>query len=170
MIVFLNMLLGLYLQVFNLGELLVAPLAMRISQMGSLANRSLLFISSEHLANIDEQRLNGPADLVIEIILTESVGRDRGDKFYEYQAGGVREYWVIDPRPGRPVQTFGCSTKQTSFAPIPIDSDGIYHSTVLPNFRLNVNLLLSDHCRAPFKVARELMGNDAIRRAFGLEQ
>jgi Uma2 family endonuclease len=33
----------------------------------------------------------------VEIILPESIGRDRGEKFLEYEAGGVREYWLVDP-------------------------------------------------------------------------
>ncbi len=35
-------------------------------------------------------------DLVIEIISPQSRGRDRGDKFYEYEKDGVKEAWVID--------------------------------------------------------------------------
>jgi hypothetical protein len=27
----------------------------------------------------------------------ESRSRDRGEKYYEYEEGGVREYWLIDP-------------------------------------------------------------------------
>src|SRR3954464_7387959 len=36
MVAFLNMLLGLYIHVYQLGELIVAPLAMRITPLGSI--------------------------------------------------------------------------------------------------------------------------------------
>jgi Uma2 family endonuclease len=36
--------------------------------------------------------------LIVEIISPESSGRDRGEKFYEYEMAGVREYWLIDPQ------------------------------------------------------------------------
>jgi Uma2 family endonuclease len=38
-----------------------------------------------------------PADLAVEIVPTESRLRDRGQKLAEYEMGGVREYWIIDP-------------------------------------------------------------------------
>lgn len=38
------------------------------------------------------------ADIVGEIVSKESGKRDRGEKFEEYDASGVREYWLIDPR------------------------------------------------------------------------
>jgi Uma2 family endonuclease len=42
-------------------------------------------------------RYDRPADICIEVISDESVIRDYGDKFAEYEKAGVREYWVIDP-------------------------------------------------------------------------
>ncbi len=48
-----------------------------------------------------EERLVGPADLIIEIISDDSVYRDRYKKFQEYRDAGGREYWVIDPRPNK---------------------------------------------------------------------
>lgn len=39
----------------------------------------------------------GPADICIEIVSPESVTRDRGEKFSEYEQAGVTEYWIIDP-------------------------------------------------------------------------
>ncbi|MEZ5301901.1 MAG: Uma2 family endonuclease [Verrucomicrobiales bacterium] len=57
----------------------------------------IIFVASENLGRIKNAFLDGPADLAVEVISPESQGRDRGDKFYEYQAGGVREYWIIDP-------------------------------------------------------------------------
>ena len=60
--------------------------------------------------------LDGPADLVIEVISDDSVTRDRVEKFDEYLEAGVREYWVIDPRPGQQRALFyvlrtGCSCR-----------------------------------------------------------
>ena len=41
--------------------------------------------------------MDGAADLVVEII-SPAIGHiDRGEKYYQYQAGGVQEYWIIDP-------------------------------------------------------------------------
>lgn len=41
--------------------------------------------------------MNGPTDIVIEVVSPESVERDYEDKFKEYQKGGVPEYWIFDP-------------------------------------------------------------------------
>ena len=40
--------------------------------------------------------MNGAADICIEVISPESVIRDRGEKFEEYERGGVGEYWIFD--------------------------------------------------------------------------
>jgi Uma2 family endonuclease len=42
--------------------------------------------------------LDGPADPVVEVVAPESVGRDRGEKFTEYERAGIRGYWLIDPQ------------------------------------------------------------------------
>lgn len=41
--------------------------------------------------------LEGPPDLIVEIVSPESRLRDYFDKRLEYQAAGVSEYWVLDP-------------------------------------------------------------------------
>lgn len=56
----------------------------------------VMFVGSEHLDRIKPTHLEGPADLVVEVVSPESRVRDRGDKFYEYEQAGVREYWIID--------------------------------------------------------------------------
>ncbi len=57
----------------------------------------LIFVASGYLDRIKHAHLNGPADTALEIISPESRARDRGEKFYEYEQGGVRQYWLIDP-------------------------------------------------------------------------
>jgi Uma2 family endonuclease len=41
--------------------------------------------------------IDGPADLVVEVVSPESRTHDRVEKFREYQLAGVRDYWLIDP-------------------------------------------------------------------------
>ena len=51
--------------------------------------------SRRHL--LRESHIEGPPDLMIEIVSPDSQSRDWREKYLEYQAAGVREYWMIDP-------------------------------------------------------------------------
>lgn len=61
------------------------------------------FVAEEHLDRLQEMHLEGPADLVVEIVSPESRLRDRGEKFAEYELAGVSEYWLLDPELRRAV-------------------------------------------------------------------
>ncbi|RMF32783.1 MAG: Uma2 family endonuclease, partial [Chloroflexi bacterium] len=93
---FLATVMGTFVEQRNLGIVLSAPFQMKLERSGR--EPDLLFIAREHLGRLRETYLDGPADLAVEIVSPESVGWDRGEKFYEYEAGGVREYWLIDPQ------------------------------------------------------------------------
>lgn len=164
---YLMLLLGTFLQAFRIGEVLAAPFSMRIFPHGSIREPDILFVMNEHRHQIDERQLNGPADLIIEVISPESVSRDRGEKFYEYQTGGVREYWIIDPRPGLTRADFWVLDADGRYRPVPIEPDGTYHSTVLSNFKLDVNSLLADELPDPLKALANMIGIEAILRAMG---
>jgi Uma2 family endonuclease len=100
----LSTLLSIYVDLRRLGELLVAPVEMRLEH--SAREPDILFIAQQHLDRLTSQRLVGPADLVIELISPDSINRDRVAKFDEYQAAGVPEYWLFDPRPGQQSSQF----------------------------------------------------------------
>ena len=91
---FLTALLSIYVKAKDLGVIRPAPFQMKLANG---REPDVLFIASEHVDRLQETYLDGPADLVIEILLPESAARDRGEKFYEYEAEGVPEYWLIDP-------------------------------------------------------------------------
>lgn len=57
----------------------------------------LLFVSTANGGRLKPTYIDGPPDLVIEIVSPDSQDRDRREKFQEYQAGGVPEYWIVDP-------------------------------------------------------------------------
>lgn len=95
-VLFLAQVLGLYVRSANLGDVFIAPFAMKLAAARRGREPDLLFVSREKNYLIERTFLNGAADLVVEVVSPESVGRDRGEKFVEYEAAGVREYWLID--------------------------------------------------------------------------
>lgn len=45
--------------------------------------------------------IDGPPDLIVEVVSPDSVARDWQKKYLEYAKAGVREYWVIDRLAGQ---------------------------------------------------------------------
>ncbi len=58
----------------------------------------------EHLI-LEDEAIDGPPDLCIEIISPKSKQIDRKDKFAQYAKGGVSYYWIVDPFP-RTIEAF----------------------------------------------------------------
>jgi len=92
---FLESVLRSFVETRQLGIVRSAPFQMKLEQG---REPDLLFVARDHLDWLKETYLDGPADLVVEIISPEGAGRDRGEKFYEYAGGGVPEYWLLDPQ------------------------------------------------------------------------
>ncbi|MEW6303145.1 MAG: Uma2 family endonuclease [Verrucomicrobiota bacterium] len=84
-----------WVTVHRLGKVVFTPVDMVLSPHRS-TQPDVLYVAKERL-NIVQGRLQGPADLVAEIISPESRRRDRIDKRDLYEQHGVREYWLIDP-------------------------------------------------------------------------
>ena len=53
-----------------------------------------MFISTTNLGQMRPEALDGPADLVVEVVSEESVTRDDDEKFTEYETAGVQEDWL----------------------------------------------------------------------------
>ncbi len=143
-VTFLVTLLQLFTQFFQLGRVLTAPFEMKPAPDSNAREPDVLFIAQENLSRLTEDRLEGAADLIIEVVSDDSVSRDRGDKFYEYQEAGVQEYWIIDPRPGEERADFWLLDEAGRYSPVPIDEDGVYRSTVIPGFWLRVDWLWAE--------------------------
>lgn len=163
-VVFLTALLAGFVKVFGLGKVLSAPCEMRLAVTGTSREPDVIFLAKANYGRQSENRIIGPADLVIEVVSNESVSRDRGDKFYEYQANGVREYWVIDPRPGMTRADFWVLGEDGRYRPILIEENGTYRSTVLLNFKLDVNSLLADEALDHIQALIDMVGLEALAR------
>ncbi len=128
-----------FVAIHDLGIILDAPFQMKLPTSGR--EPDIFYIAKAHAARLRPTYVNGPADLVIELISDESVDRDRRIKFEEYQAGGVREYWLIDPRSGQERGDFYQLDDDGRYRLIPADHEGVYHSRAVPGFRLRVSWL-----------------------------
>ena len=167
-VAFLLQILGLFIELSHLGRVLPAPFEMRATPEGSAREPDLLFVAQAHLDRLTESRLNGPADLAVEIISDDSVARDRAYKFYEYQAAGVTEYWIIDPRPGYQRADFYVLDDNGRYRPVPIDADGRYHSTVISDFWLHVDWLLLAEQPDVLKALLQIVGPQKLLEAIGI--
>lgn len=122
------------------GKVIIAPFKMRPTPTSPIREPDVLFLAGEHRERLKENFLEGPADLVIEVVSDDSPARDRADKFDEYADGGVREYWVVDSRKGQERADFWLLDTTGRYRPL-LPVDGVYASDVLPGFRLTVEWL-----------------------------
>jgi Uma2 family endonuclease len=122
----------------DLGAVLSAPFQVKLDASRG-REPDLLFLAQAHLERLKENYVDGPPDLVVEIVSPESVVRDRGEKFYEYEAGGVPEYWLVDPT--RKWAEFYRLDETGLYQTIFSGREGVYRSEVVPGFWLRMEWL-----------------------------
>ncbi len=92
----LHMSLGPFVEKNHLGELLAAPLDVRLSEDTAL-QPDLVFVSSQRTEIILENFIAGAPDLVVEILSPSTAAHDRATKLNLYAEAGVPEVWLMDP-------------------------------------------------------------------------
>jgi len=166
-VAFLFPLMAFYARRLDLGEVYSAPYEMRLEAVDSSREPDILFVSRDHLDRISKKRLDGPADLAIELVSEWSVARDRSDKFDEYEEAGVPEYLIIDTRPGRERFDAYQLAPTGKYRTVLPDADGRYHSSALPGFWLKPEWLWRDPLPDPLEILFEIMDDvapEAMRR------
>ncbi len=129
-------LIRVYVESGEMGRVLSDPFVMRANPDAPGRAPDVMFVANEHADRIKPTQLEGPADLVVEVVSPESRVRDRGDKYYEYEQGGVREYWIVDP--DRKRAEFYVLGADGVYEPAVVGSDGVYRSTVLEGLWIRV--------------------------------
>jgi len=158
---FLETILRSFVHANQLGIVRSAPFQMKLEHG---REPDLLFLARKHLSRLKETYLDGSADLVVEIMSPESVGRDRGEKFYEYSQGGVPEYWLIDPQ-----MQWGefYQWRETRYHLVFEGREGRYEALMLPGFWLKVEWLWQEPLPSPIAILAEIVGMEpALSEAF----
>lgn len=79
-----------------LGRVLPAPVDVVLSEV-DVVQPDLLFLAREHLERLTEANVQGPPDLVVEILSESTRRTDEITKRHLYERYGVPEYWIVDP-------------------------------------------------------------------------
>ncbi len=168
LVAFLDRVIGLFVAVFGLGRLLVAPFELKLWPDGPARQPDLLFLATAHLDRLTPERVVGPPDLIIEVVSDDSEHRDRVDKFDEYEAAGVAEYWILDNRPQRRRAYFYQLGPEGQYRQVLPEPEGIYRSAVLPGLWLRLAWLWAPEPDV-FRALAEIIGPErmaeALRRA-----
>ena len=77
------------------GEVFISPIDIHINQR-NIYQPDIVFISEDHSNILTNKGLEGPPDLIVEILSPSNSFVDRYTKKRIYLDFGVREYWMID--------------------------------------------------------------------------
>lgn len=123
----------------GVGRTLFAPFQVKLGADLPGREPDFFFVAASRLSRLHDTWFEGPPDMVAEVVSHESRGRDRGAKFYGYEAAGVREYWLIDPVRER--AEFYFLDEGGKYRAVHSDAGGIFRSTAVPGFWFNVQWL-----------------------------
>ena len=78
-----------------LGRVLPGPIDVLFGE-GDYLQPDLVFVRVDRAHLVSERGIEGPPDLVVEILSPSTAHRDRGIKLDRYRHFGVPEYWIVD--------------------------------------------------------------------------
>jgi Uma2 family endonuclease len=118
------------------------------------AGGDLMVVQEENLGRMGEQRLEEPADLVIEIVSAGDLRFEEREKLPRYRQARIPEIWLIDPyAESIRVETLTTRGYQTTTL-----RDGSLASTIVPGFWIEVGWLWREPLPSSFACLREILG------------
>jgi Uma2 family endonuclease len=92
----LSLVVGNHVEAGDLGEVYTAPFDLLLAN-GAVVQPDLLFVAKDRLGIITDANVQGPPDLVIEIISPSSTKTDQDTKRQLYEEYRVKNYWIFEP-------------------------------------------------------------------------
>lgn len=137
----------------DLGAVAGPELQVRFANQRRRRVPDVLFVAKARRQVVHENHVEGAPDLIMEIVSPDSVSRDWRQKYQEYEAAGVREYWVLDPlSQSGEAYALSAENKYNSIE----EHDGKVASTVLPGFYLRPAWLWQEPLPKVLDVLKEL--------------
>lgn len=146
------MILAAYFALRLIGTVRQAPFVVRLPVAGISREPDLQIILHSNPHALMPTYMDGPANICIEVVSPESVQRDHGTKFEEYEKGGVLEYWILDP-----IHTetrFYRLNEDCVYVVHQPDENGYYETPQPPGFRLHVPTLWTSPLPDFYQIAK----------------
>jgi len=119
----------------RLGEVFVAPIDVLLDRH-TIVQPDVLFISIARLSIVGEDAIEGPPDLVVEVLSPSTFYKDLRKKMAAYSQFGVQEYWIVDPET-QSIEVYARQDDKLQSAR-KFSSGETIASALLPGFRLAV--------------------------------
>jgi Uma2 family endonuclease len=114
----------------------------------------VVFFGNEKAAHFRKGQWKYPApDFVVEVLSESTEANDRGIKFSDYAAHGVREYWIIDPAEESVEQYF---LQDGAFKLHLKAQRGLIESRVVQGFSIEIRAIFEE--AANMEALRKIMG------------
>ncbi|MCC6801518.1 MAG: Uma2 family endonuclease [Anaerolineae bacterium] len=160
LVYYLYRLLDIYFTLKPIGQVIGQPFVLRLPEFPNRRREPDLIVRLDINPNeLKNTYMDGAPDVCIEIVSEESTARDYGDKFAEYEAGGVPEYWIIDSL--RQETHFYRLNDEKRYIRHTEDEAGNYRSPTLPGLALHIATLWEDQLPDPISTV------DAVKAMLG---
>lgn len=150
---FLLTLLSAYLDARRAGVVRGSRYPMRLDPRWS-PEPDLLVVREDKRRHLGRNRLEGPADLVIEIASDSDPGLDEREKLPRYREAGIEEIWLVNPFE----ESLRADTKHPVGYRSWVLTSGRLESTVLPGFWIEVSWLWRAELPSTLECLREILG------------
>lgn len=127
----------------ELGEALLSPFDTVFSPW-DVVEPDLLFVASDQPEIVTDKNIQGAPALVVEILSPSTRKRDEGIKRHLFDRGGVREYWLIDPKSDTvTVYRRGSDGSFPRVSQLGKKENAILSTPLLPGFSLSIAKLFA---------------------------
>lgn len=117
----------------------IAPLEVYFDDQ-NIPQPDVIYLAPESRCKVTPKRLEGPPELIVEVLSLGTARTDRVKKFRLYEHFAVREYWLIEPSEGV-IEVF--SHDETRFVRLGgFEAGETFVSPVLGGAQVAVNALL----------------------------
>ncbi len=118
------------------GEVFYSPIDLYIDKK-NVFQPDLLYISSANHQFITQRGIEGPPDLIVEIISPSNIFSDRNTKKKIYLNFGVSEYWIVDPG-NKTLEVYLKNQENTDVPHFYLAGEGEVKSTVLTDLSFDL--------------------------------